>query len=299
MNKIYKAAGLSLPMANISIIVPAYNEEKSIANTINRIKLASKKISHNTNILVIDDGSTDKTGVILGKINGINIIRNKSNSGYGASLKSGIRNSKADYILIVDADGTYPIELIPKIVSKIKENDMVVGARTGTNVSIPFFRKPAKWILKHFAQYLTKTKIPDLNSGFRLFKKEIATKYLNLFPDGFSFTTTLTMICLTNGYKIEYIPINYYERKGSSTISPIMDFFGFINLIFRLTIFFKPLNVFIPISIIIFVAGVLKLVRDFLLLNEFGLGGSILILTSIQIAFLGILAELIIKRTSV
>lgn len=285
-------------MANISIIVPCYNEEKSIANTLSQIKSVAKNIKHDIEIVVIDDGSTDKTSKILDKITGINTIKNKTNLGYGASLKIGIRNSKSDHILIVDADGTYPINSIPRIISKIKENDMVVGARTGKNVSIPFFRKPAKWFLKHFAQYLAKTKIPDLNSGLRIFKKEIATKYINLFPDGFSFTTTLTMICLTNGYRVEYMPINYYERKGSSTISPVKDFFGFINLIFRLTIFFKPLNVFIPISAVLFIAGVLKLIRDFLLLNEFGLGGSLLILTSIQIAFLGILADLIIKSRS-
>ncbi len=285
-------------MVNIGIIVPCYNEEKGIANTISQIKSVAKNIKHDMGIVVIDDGSTDKTSEILGKITGIKIIRNKTNLGYGASLKIGIRDSKADYILIIDADGTYPINSIPKIISKIKDNDMVVGARTGKNVNIPFFRKPAKWILKHFTQYLTKTEIPDLNSGLRIFKRDIAVKYINLFPDGFSFTTTLTMICLTNGYRLEYVPIDYYERKGSSTISPVKDFLRFINLIFRLTIFFKPLNVFIPISGILFIAGVLKLIRDFLLLNQFGLGGSLLILTSIQIAFLGILADLIIKSRS-
>lgn len=285
-------------MVSISIIVPCYNEERGIANTLSQIKSVAKNINHNIEIIAVDDGSADRTSKILGKITGINTIKNKTNLGYGTSLKIGIRNSKSDYILIVDADGTYPIDSIPRIISKIKDNDMVVGARTGKNVNIPFFRKPAKWLLKHFAQYLTKTEIPDLNSGLRIFKKEIATKYINLFPDGFSFTTTLTMICLTNGYRVEYMPINYYERKGSSTISPVKDFLSFINLIFRLTIFFKPLNVFIPISAVLFIGGVLKLIRDFLLLNEFGLGGSLLILTSIQIAFLGILADLIIKSRS-
>jgi hypothetical protein len=199
----------------------------------------------------------------------------------------------------MDGDGTYPASPIPELIKKSKQNDMVVGSRTGKYVKIPFLRKPAKWFLKHFAEYLAKTKIPDLNSGLRIFKRGIVTRYINLFPDGFSFTTTLTMICLTNGYKVDYIPINYYERKGKSTIHPIKDFFGFANLIFRLTIFFKPLNIFLPISAILFIGGALKLIRDFLLLNQFGLGGTLLILTSIQIAFLGILADLVIKRTSV
>lgn len=285
-------------MASISIILPAYNEEESIAKTIGEVKSAISKSSHKIGIIVVNDGSTDKTRSILKGTRGITVIENSTNKGYGSSLKSAIRESMSDFILIADADGTYPASEIPSLLRKMMSNDMVVGARTGKHVTVPFFRKPAKWFLKHFAQYLTKTKIPDLNSGLRIFKREIAMKYMNLFPDGFSFTTTLTMICLTNGYKVEYVPINYYERKGKSSINPIKDFIGFTNLIFRLTIFFKPLNIFMPISLVIFIVGILKLVKDFMLTGAFGLGGALLILTSIQIAFLGILADLIIKRTS-
>ena len=285
-------------MASMSIILPVYNEEESIAKTIKEVKSATGKSSHKIEIIAVNDGSTDKTKATLEGTKGIIVIENSANKGYGASLKSAIRESKSDYILIMDADGTYPANNIPALLGKLKDNDMVVGARTGRHVTIPFFRKPAKWFLKHFAQYLTKTKIPDLNSGLRVFKREIAMKYINLFPDGFSFTTTLTMICLTNGYKVEYVPINYYERKGKSSIRPVKDFIGFTNLIFRLTIFFKPLNIFIPISGVILIAGVLKLIKDFLLTGAFGLGGALLVLTSLQIAFLGILADLIIKRTS-
>ena len=121
---------------------------------------------------------------------------------------------------------------------------------------------------------------------------------MSLFPDGFSFTTTLTIACLTNDFRIKYIPINYYERKGKSKIHPVKDLVGFTNLIFRLTIFFRPLNVFMPISAILFIAGTLKLIRDFVLFRYFGLGGATAILAAIQIAFMGMLAELIIKRTN-
>lgn len=292
-------------MAEISIVVPVYNEAETIKDTINDIKKELKNVkiknikNYKFDIIIVNDGSTDGTGEIANSIKGVNVIENPVNKGYGFSIKSAIRQSDANYILIIDGDGTYPASSIPELVKKSKQKDMVVGARTGKHVKIPFLRKPAKWILKHFAQYLTKTKVPDLNSGFRIFKKGIALRFINLFPDGFSFTTTLTMVCLTNNYSVEYIPINYYERKGKSSIKPLKDFFGFMNLIFRLTIFFKPLNVFIPISVVLFIGGVVKLVRDFLLLNQFGLGGSLIILTSIQIAFLGVLADLIIKRTSV
>lgn len=286
-------------MVKISIVVPCFNEEKTIYNTIRDIKSVVTKLRHNVNIIVVDDGSTDKTRTILNKIKGIDMIVNEVNLGYGASLKLAIRKSDADFILIIDGDGTYPVDSIHDLISNLNDNDMVVGARTGKDVSMPLFRRPAKWFLKHFAQYVATTKIPDLNSGLRIFKRNIAVRYINLFPDGFSFTTTLTMICLTNGYKIKYIPINYYARKSKSTIHPLKDFVGFANLIFKLTIFFRPLRVFIPISIILSIAGVLKLITDFLLLNHFGLGGAMAILGAIQLAFLGILADLIIKRTTV
>ena len=287
-----------MPMAGISLIVPAYNEERNIRKTIEDIKKSIKNSKHNFEIIVVDDGSTDRTAKLLSSIKGIRVLGHSANRGYGASLKAGIKNSKADYIMIIDADGTYPASSIPELARDADKHDMVVGARTGESVKIPFFRRPAKWFLKHFAQYLTKAKIPDLNSGLRIFKREIALRFMNLFPDGFSFTTTLTIACLTNDCSIKYAPINYYERKGKSKIHPIKDSIGFTNLIFRLAIFFKPLSVFIPISLVLFIAGTLKLIRDFIMLDYFGLGGAIAILAAIQIALMGMLAELVIRRTS-
>ena len=284
---------------NISIIIPVYNEEKAIRRTIEDIKRAIKNLKEHINIIIVNDGSTDKTAEILSTIKGIKIINFPKNKGYGTSLKTAIKNTTSYYILIIDGDGTYPASSIPALINYSKKYDMVVGARTGKKVRIPFFRKPAKWFLKRFAEYLARTKIPDLNSGLRIFKRDIALRFMNLFPNGFSFTTTLTLACLTNDYSVKYMPINYFKRKGKSAIHPIKDFMGFVNLIFMLTIFFKPLNVFIPISILIFIAGVLKLIRDFILLDSFGLGGAMAILAAIQIAFLGILAELVIKRTSI
>ena len=285
-------------MVSISLIIPAYNEEKAIKDTIDNIKKAIKNIKNKIDIIVVDDGSKDKTAEILSKIKAIKLIRHSINKGYGASLKTAIKNTASDYILIIDGDGTYPASSILPLINYSKKCDMVVGTRTGRIVKIPFLRRPAKWFLKHFAQYLTKTKIPDLNSGLRIFKRDIALRFMSLFPDGFSFTTTLTIACLTNDYNVKYVPINYYKRKGKSGIHPIKDFIGFTNLIFRITIFFKPLNVFMPISVFLFILGALKLIRDFILESTFGLGGATIILASIQIAFLGILAELVIKRTN-
>lgn len=282
-------------MVSLSIVLPAYNEERAIKSTIFGIKKSISGVKRKIGIVVVDDGSTDKTYRIASSIKGISVLRHDTNKGYGASLKTAIKNSNSDYIMIIDADGTYPASSIPPLLKDLTKYDMIVGARTGKVVKIPLFRKPAKWLLKQFAQYITRTRIPDLNSGLRVFKRSTALQFMSLFPDGFSFTTTLTIACIVHGCNIKYVPINYYERIGTSTVHPIKDFINFVNIILRLAVFFKPLNVFIPASLLLFFLGVLKLIRDFLLLNYFGLGGALLILTSIQIAFLGVLAELIIK----
>ena len=144
-------------MQTISIIVPIYNEEKSIKKTIEDLENTVKGLRQTIDIIVVDDASTDKTAEILSSVKGIRLFRNNRNKGYGASLKTAIKNTNSEYILIIDADGTYPVSSITSLINLSQKYDMVVGSRTGKVVKIPFFRKPAKWILKHFAEYLTKT----------------------------------------------------------------------------------------------------------------------------------------------
>jgi len=283
-------------MNKISIIIPVYNEEKSIGTILDNIKKIMSNSRKKYEIIVVDDGSTDKSAKIIKKKK-VKLIQHSINRGYGAALKSGIKATSGNYILIMDADGTYSADEIPKLIRESEKYDMVVGARTGTHVKVPFLRRPAKWFLNKLANYLSGMKIPDLNSGLRIFKKEIALRFFNLFPDGFSFTATITIASLTNDYNVKFVPINYHKRKGKSSIHPVKDFVGFIYLIIRMITYFKPLNVFLPISFVLFLLGVIKLIRDFVLDNYFGLGGVMAILAAIQIAFLGLIADLIIKRT--
>jgi glycosyltransferase involved in cell wall biosynthesis len=283
---------------NISVIIPCYNEARAIIPTLKRIKNTLESIGINHEIIVIDDASTDISKKLIKSFpKKISLIEHDYNQGYGASLKDGIRKAKYEWIVITDADGTYPFEALPRLLRYVPKYDMVIGARTGKHVKIPFVRRPAKWFLKKLSEYLTKRKIPDLNSGLRIFKKDIANRFMSLFPDGFSFTTTITIACLTNKYRVKFIPINYYKRKGKSSISAFRDFSGFIQLILRLTLYFKPLNIFVPFSLLLFFIGFIKIWIDFLIAGSFGLGGAILMLTAIQIGFLGLIADMIIKRT--
>jgi glycosyltransferase involved in cell wall biosynthesis len=284
----------------LSIIVPTFNEEESIAEVLDAIEKGMAKESIDYEVIVVDDGSTDKTLEIV-RSREVKIVRHDHNKGYGASLKSGIAKASHDVIVITDADGTYPASDIPVLFRHMKADgydyDMVVGARTGQHVKIPLFRRPAKWFLREMANYLSEYNIPDLNSGLRIFKKELIERFFCLLPDGFSFTTTITIAALTNGYLVKFVPINYYERKGHSSIKPLRDFLGFTSLVVRLIVYFKPLNFFLPASLILLVIGLSKALIDFLHQNYFGVGAAIAILAAIQIGFLGLLADLVLRRT--
>ena len=224
-----------------SIIIPCFNEENSILETIKELQA----LDLNCEIVLVDDGSNDNTYEIIRNIAGIKLVRHEENRGYGAAIKTGIKSAQYEIVTITDADGTYPNERIPELVKIFEEGnfDMVVGARTGKNVKIPLIRKPAKWFINKLANYLAGTKIPDLNSGLRVMKKEVLERFIRILPDGFSFTSTITLSMLTNGYSVKYVPIDYFKREGKSKIKPIQDTLNFIQLIIRIVLYFDPLKI--------------------------------------------------------
>jgi glycosyltransferase involved in cell wall biosynthesis len=281
----------------VNIIIPAYNEEQSICKTINSVKKVLEKIDCDYQIIVVNDASTDRTKELLLPMKDVIIINHDCNRGYGASIKSGVRKSIYDTILITDADGTYPFEQIPEMLKNIKEYDMVVGARTGTNVSIPVLRRPAKWMIKKLAEYLSEKKIEDLNSGLRLIKKEVIKKFYRILPDGFSFTTTITLAMLTNDYQIKYIPIDYNKRTGKSKIRPIRDTLNFIQLIIRTVLYFNPLKIFLPISLFLIFLSAFVLLYSFLKMPEImDITTIVLFVSGIHLTAIGMIADLIDKR---
>jgi glycosyltransferase involved in cell wall biosynthesis len=279
---------------SVSILIPAYNEEGAIEETVATIK---KQAVHfkDLEIVVINDGSKDRTGEIARTLD-VTLIEHPVNRGYGAALKTGLQRAKYDYILIADADGTYPLEDIPKLCSDAPNYDMVVGARTGAIVQIPLMRRPAKWMITKLAEYLSKQEIPDLNSGLRVFRKDVALRFLTLYPDGFSFTTTITLSMLTNHYRVKFVPINYLQRVGKSSIHPIKDTINFTILIIRICAYFNPLNVFVPPALLLVLLGLIKAVVDYTGQHHLGLLGVSLVMTGVQMLFIGLVADLIDKR---
>ncbi len=287
---------------SLSIIVPAYNEEGGLADTLEQL-LALRQdwpLNH-VEIILIDDGSTDSTATIAQRYTrDIELVSHPANRGYGASLKTGIRHASHDLICITDADGTYPNDRIYDLIEKMKQDeaDMVVGARTGKNVNIPLIRRPAKWFIRRLAIYVVQQDIPDLNSGLRLFHRPIAQAFFRLLPNQFSFTTTITLAMIANAYVVSFMPIDYYARIGRSKIRPIHDTLNFIQLVLKIALYFAPLRVFLPVSIFLIVSGFAWGVYSTTAVGRFADTSTLIVMmTGVQIGAIGLLAELINQRS--
>ena len=291
---------MNLSDLTVTVLIPAYNEEESIAATVEAIRKHTVGLKA-LEIIVINDGSSDRTGEIARGLP-VTLIEHETNTGYGSGLKDGLQQAQHEFILIADADGTYPLEDIPTLLADAPNYAMVVGARTGAVVQVPLVRRPAKWLITRLAEYLSHRKIPDLNSGFRVFRKDTALRFLSLYPDGFSFTTTITLAMLTNHYKVKFIPINYHRRVGKSSIKPLRDFTNFTILIIRICACFNPLAVFVPPALVLLLLGLVKGVIDYTGFHDphaaghLGMLSIALALTGVQTLFIGLLADLIDRR---
>ncbi len=254
------AAAGDLTGMSLSIVVPAYNEEGAIEHTVQDIRREMDATGVPYEIIVIDDGSSDRT-LELARATGVLVDTNQVNTGYGASLKRGIRHAQYEYVAIIDADGTYPARYLPPMLAMCRNQDMVVGDRGAAMKNVPWVRKPAKFILNNFASFLAERKLNDLNSGLRVFRKSELVPFIPLLPQKFSFTTTITLCMACNGKRMVYTPIEYGKRVGKSKIRPV-DFINFLILVLRMTTLFNPLRVFIPFGLILMGLGVVKFVYD-------------------------------------
>lgn len=286
-------------MEGLSIIVPVFNEERAIKDTLQHLCELRQKIAH-CQIIVVDDGSTDNTPRVYGSFEEITQIRHPRNLGYGAALKTGIKSATYDAVGIIDADGTYPIDAIVELWNIFQSGDdihMIVGDRNHRDAKIPYLRRPAKWAIGKLANYLAREKIPDLNSGLRIMRKRAVERFLNILPAGFSFTTTITLAFFLNGYKIKYVSVSYRERIGKSKIRPLRDTMNFLTLVIRTTLYFDPLRIYGPLSIMLFLAGGAVLIGSYLVTRKpMDITFSIFMMSSVMTLAIGMLADLIDKR---
>jgi len=273
----------------LSVIVPTYNEERAITQTIEKLKKQLGALNLDYEIIAVNDASTDKTKEILEKISGIQIVHHAYNRGYGASLKTGIEKAKFNSLLFFDADGQHIVDYIPEMIKYIDNFDMVAGSRLGYRG--PLIRQPGKKLLHWLANYLIQQKIPDLNCGFRIVKKDKILKFIHLLCDGFSFSTTTTILFTSEGLPIKYVPITISKRDGKSTVKP-KHAIDVLIVILRSILLSSPLRVFLPISFLLFMGSIISLIFD-IVLAPFNISDAtmLLFIASLLIFFFGLLAD--------
>jgi glycosyltransferase involved in cell wall biosynthesis len=287
----------------LSLLIPVFNEQEAIEDTVREAHSVLSRSGERFEIVVIDDGSTDATPKLLRELNlhAVQVVRHPENRGYGSAMKTGIRRSSGDLIATVDADGTYPIGDFPRLLTEMHEGraDMVVGARTKRGAKVPLIRRPAKAIVSALANTLAGQRIPDLNSGMRIFTRELAERFLHLYPQGFSFTITITLAALTNEHTVRYVPIEYHSRKGRSTLrgfNGIRNFVQFLGLIVRIITSFRPLTFFAWPSVALGLAGIATIAYTIWKDANISDTGLLLTLTGLQIGLFGLLAEIVVRQ---
>jgi glycosyltransferase involved in cell wall biosynthesis len=275
----------------VSVVIPAKDEEEAIAETILQIQRA---LECEYEIIVVDDGSQDATAE-RALAAGVQVITHPHNLGYGAALKTGIRAAKYDTIVITDADGTYPNEQIPLLLKEYNKGfDMVVGARTGSRYLESALKAPLRLLLKSIVEYTVGRKVPDVNSGLRVFSKQRAIPYFNHLSNTFSFTTSITLAFMMNSLFVKYIPIDYHKRTGKTKVHLFRDTLRTLQYIVEAVTYYNPLKIFILMSGMVIIGSLFSLVLAFFLkLTLFyfiGIGG---ILMSVHIFCLGLIAVLL------
>jgi glycosyltransferase involved in cell wall biosynthesis len=270
---------------SVTILLPAYNEELSIAGTVRSVK----KMYPAFEILVVDDGSSDGTARQATEA-GAKVISHPYNIGNGAAIKTGLRKASGDWIIMMDADGQHDPADIQKLLEHKEKFDMVVGARTQKS-DTSLHRNIANLLYNRLASYVTKFKIQDLTSGFRLVKKESAAEFIHLLPNTFSYPSTLTLAYLRSGLSVKYIPIEVKRRKGKSKIKLLQDGTRFFLIITKIATLFSPLRIFLPISLLFFLTGLSYYFYTFIIAHRFTNMSALLFSTSIIIFMMGLISE--------
>jgi glycosyltransferase involved in cell wall biosynthesis len=275
---------------DLTIVIPAYNEAQSIRATVEGLLPTCER--ENWQIVVVNDGSKDDTSqqvnVLLPNPH-LTLINHPVNRGYGAALKTGVRTATTAFVGTMDSDGQHRLEDFLSLAAQRQDYDLLIGQRTALLHS-PLWRMPGKWFLQGMAVFLMRRTIPDLNSGMRIFRRETLLKYLHLFPDGFSFSTTSTMLFMHRGYAVNFLPITVNPRVGKSTVR-LSTGFDTLLLILRLAMLLDPLRLFLPFSFLLIFVGV-AWTTPFLLQSEgYSVGALLLIMTGILIFVVALLSD--------
>jgi len=286
------------PQIDVSIVVPAYNEEQAIGGVLDDLVAVMEGSDTSCEIIVVDDGCTDDTCRICEGYPQVQVIAHGRNRGNGAARTTGVKAARGRYVVMIDADATYPTDVIPQMVRELEHYDMVIGARKREMGTLKILRSAAKEFIRLLASYMTQTHIPDLNSGLRAMKRDLVLQFLPILPTTHSWVSTITMAFLSSGYSVQWLPIEYYKRIGRSTFHPIHDTYNYLSLVVRTIMYFNPLRIFLPVTLALLAVGLIKMIYDILTYNwHFAPSTVMLMLTVVQLGGLGLLADLIVRKS--
>ncbi|GAB2872339.1 glycosyltransferase family 2 protein [Actinoallomurus bryophytorum] len=283
--------------------MPCYNEQDHVIDEVERICKAMDASGHTYELLAVDDFSTDGTLARLEEaaphFPNMQVVPFHRNGGSGTVRRIGSQQAKGDIVVWTDADMTYPNDRIPELVDILDTDrsvDQVVGARTTEEGTHKLLRVPAKWFIRKTAERLAGQKIPDLNSGLRAFRKDVAEPYLKLLPPGFSCVTTITLAFLSNQHDIRYVPIDYAKRAGSSKFHFVHDAYRYILQVLRMVMYFNPLKVLMPPALWLIGLGIAKGVFDMVVHPvRFANNTVMIFVTGLIIGSMALLADLIVR----
>lgn len=280
----------------VSVLIPARDEQDAVGDVVRAVRRTLRAARVPYEVLVVDDGSRDATAREARRA-GAAVLSLGARRGYGAALKAGLSRARGGVVVMLDADGTYQAEELPGLLSALRTADLVVGARVGKQAAVPLLRRPAKALLALWARWLAGRPIPDLNSGLRAFRKDAALRFLGFYPEGFSFTSTQTLAFECRGLPVAYVPVRYLPRVGKSKIRPLRDTVNFFTLVLRTATAFHPLKVFLPVGGVL--AATAAAYGAFTIWTQRNVSDAttLLFLTGLQIVMLGLLADLVVRRT--
>lgn len=272
----------------VTVVIPAFNEETTVAGVV----LEVKQILPHARILVIDDGSTDRTAEHA-RGAGADVISHPLNKGNGASIKTALRNISGGFVAVLDADGQHDPKELPNLLAHLKDYDLVVGARSFAQNEGSPLRNAGNVFLRRLASFLAEQQIPDLTSGFRAFRHAVAARFLHIYPNGYSFPSTSTLSFITAGYSVRFVPIQVKRRPSltESKLRPFRDGFRFLMFIMRVITIANPNKIFFPAGLAMILAGIVLTIRNLILFAQFS-GGTVLFLAGgINIIFFGLVLD--------
>jgi glycosyltransferase involved in cell wall biosynthesis len=279
-----------------SVVIPAVNEAESVGAVVRQIRATMDRTGEPFEVIVVDDGSTDETAQRAREA-GATVLQHPQNAGYGAGLKTGIACAQFDRIIITDADGTYPIDRIPDLMAESDRFDMVVGARQGRHYRESAFKEPARLVFGALCSWVTGVPIPDVNSGLRVFRTSLARQYFHVISQGFSFTTTITLAAISNGYFVKYVPIDYRERVGKSKVKLLRDVPRTTQIILQAVAYYNPIKLFLAFALTSAGGAALFWIGYFLTRSTaLGVTAGLFTVSIVNLVAAGMLADLIRVR---